>query len=483
MSGDAPHRPHPGLAEVLRYPLLSALAERRTRRVSRGTSIMAGPLSHESTNQPAPLSALEEAVLIVTTGLTGFMLHDGPLDLPRGGKELGTPMVQTPARAAGSPDNTQATSFFLINDSGVWLIKKLKKQEALRLLADVPPRWADWREADWLAAAAAVKQQVYQERLEFPRRFPYYHVWNKQLSNRPGTSILLPIVDTTRSMIAVMLNLLSEPDGERALFLDDWRPFVPRSLRDVAAKIASTLRLLPEKIPYQPIGGIEWARNGFLNPKIRLPLGLTQTFRTDYEALFLVQNLMLVAQAMGLGAWVHAAIFPPYIYERDPDKGLFGLGFRMQKPQSSWWRWPPLPSPLPNPVGIDGVLEGLCPPYIGKMDEAVDWVLEEKYGNQGTYTDAARFARTYRNAGDAEAFLRYAQPHPAKTVEYVKVICNYIYDTYGRFPAHVDAFHLPGVWVQCSHLELDYYDKYFRPELYARQAAHETLWGDHSRDS
>ena len=94
------------------------------------------------------------------------MLHDGPLDLPRGGKGLGTPMVQTPARAAGSADNTQATSFFLINDSGVWLIKKLKK-----------------------------------------------------------------------------LNLLSEPDGERALFLDDWRPFVPRTLRASAgSRCAKTIR-------------------------------------------------------------------------------------------------------------------------------------------------------------------------------------------------------------------------------------------------
>jgi hypothetical protein len=27
-------------------------------------------------------------------------------------------------------------------------------------------------------------------------------------------------------------------------------------------------------------------------------------------------------------------------------------------------RWPPLPSTQANPVGIDGVLEGLCPPYV-----------------------------------------------------------------------------------------------------------------------
>ena len=115
---------HPGLAELFRYPLMSAIAERRSRRVSRGTSIPAGDLSHESSNQPAPLSPLEEAVLIVTTGLTGFLMHDGPV----GNKELGTGsyFMQSRARAAASPDNTQPTSFFVINDDGVRLIKKLK---------------------------------------------------------------------------------------------------------------------------------------------------------------------------------------------------------------------------------------------------------------------------------------------------------------------------------------------------------------------
>src|SRR6185295_5954239 len=129
----------------------------------------------------------------------------------------------------------------------------------------------DWSEADWLSAASAVRQHVYTERLEFPRRFPYYHVWNKQLSNRPGTTLLLPIVDTTRSFISVILNLLSEPDGERALFLDDWQPFTPKSPLDLGAWLAAGLGLLPNKIPYQPVGGIELAQSGAVNPKIRVP--------------------------------------------------------------------------------------------------------------------------------------------------------------------------------------------------------------------
>ncbi|HXI30273.1 MAG TPA: hypothetical protein VNG89_17665, partial [Vicinamibacterales bacterium] len=307
MSDTRDPRPgHPGLAELFRYPLMSAIAERRSRRVCRGTSIDAGDLSHTSTNGPAPLSALEEAVLVVTTGLTGFLLHDGPVG---GGDELGTGsyFMQTRARAAASPDNTQPTSFFLVNDSGVFLIKKLKKQEALQLLASVPPRWADWSEADWLAAAQAVTQRVFNERLQFPRQFPYYHMWNKALSNQPGTTLLLPIVDMTRSFISVVLNMMSEPEAERALFLDDWQPFTPKTPLDVGAWLAAGLGLLPDRIPYQPVGGVELAQSGAVNPKIRVPLGMAHTVQVDYEAILLLQNLVLTGQAMGLGGWLHAS--------------------------------------------------------------------------------------------------------------------------------------------------------------------------------
>ena len=469
-----PNTRHPGLDELFRYPLMSAIAERRSRRVSRGTSVPAGDLSHESTNQPAPLSALEEAVLIVTTGLTGFLLHDGPV----GNKELGTGsyFMQSRARAAASPDNTQPTSFFVINDDGVRLIRKLKRQEALQFLKDVPPHWKDWSDGDWLAAANAVTQRIHDKRLDFPRQFPYYHMWNKHLSNRPGTTLFLPVVDMTRSFISVVLNILSEPEAERAIFLDDWRPFVPKNPLDVGAWLAAGLGFIPERIPYQPVGGIEWARSGTLNPSIRVPLGLGHTFQVDYEAILLLQNLVLTGQALGLGGWLHAHVPSPIIYQREPEKGIFGLGFRMLKPDKEWHQWPPTPSTLPNPVGLDGVLEALCPPYLKSMDEAVDRVLEEKFGNQGTYRDVEQFARAYRQSGNAEKYLQQAQPYSAKTVEYMKVLCRYIYETYGRFPAHVDAFHAPGVWMQFSHLELEYYEKYFDPALYARQAAHESMW-------
>ena len=81
-NGDNSGARHPGLASLFRYPLMAAIAERRTRRISRGTSVSAAGLSHTSTNAPAPLTPLEEAVLVVSTGLTGATMHDGPLQTP-----------------------------------------------------------------------------------------------------------------------------------------------------------------------------------------------------------------------------------------------------------------------------------------------------------------------------------------------------------------------------------------------------------------
>ena len=473
---------HPGLRELFSYPLMSAIFDRRTRRVARGTSIVSGPISYSSPNKPAPLSPLEEAVLVVSTGLTGSTtMHDVPAKNQDGSDRFSAPLINIISRSASSIDNAHAVSFFLINDEGTWLIKHARNQEALSLLSQLPPRWEDWSETDWLSAARNVKHKLYSERLDFPRHWPYYFIWNRQISNRPGTTILLPIVDLTRQFINVIISLLSEEDGQRPLFVDDWQRFRPRTLLDLGAWFGSLLGFIPN-ISYQLIGGASRARGKWLNTDAPAPIGYANTLRTDYETFFQLQNLMLIAQGMGLGAWIHAAVGAPYVFERDPANGKFGIEFRMQKAKTipRWRRSPPLPTTLDNPIGIDGVLESLTPPYVKSMNDAVDRVIEEKYGPAGTYGDHAIFDRAYKKGEYGDAFLKMASRRPTpQAVEYAKEICNYIYDTYGRFPAHVNAFHVPGVWLQFSHLELEFYDKYFDAGLYQRQAAHDQLWGDH----
>jgi hypothetical protein len=470
---------HPGLAALLAYPLIASIRERRTRRVSRGTSIIAGALSHQSQNKPAPLSPLEEAILIVSTGLTGGTnMHDVPLQTPAGGKELGTPMSRVLARSAASGDNIQATSFFLVNDEGTWLIQQPKGVAALAMLRGFPPKWEDWSENDWLSAARAVKLRLFDKRIEFPREWPYYLGWNKQLSNVPGSTVFIPVVNLAYQMINVLLFILSEPDGQRPLVIDDWQKFRPRTLVDFVAKVASSLGFV-QPIPYQPIGGIKRVRSGFVNPEKVAPLGLAGTMQTDSEAMFHMQNLMLMAQAMGLGGYLHASVPAPFLFQRDAAKGIHGLGFRFEDPKKKLKPWPPLPSTQPNPVGIDGILEGHCPPYVKSMNDVVDKVIADKYGSQGMYRPDELFKLQYRTAGNAETFVRTAQTYSKESIQYVKDICNYIYDTYGRFPAHVNAFHTPGLWLQIHHVEVEYYEKYFDPALYGWQAQHDSVWGKH----
>ena len=466
---------HPGLSSLRAYPLIQAIHERRTRRVAQGVTVHAGPLTHASKNEPHPLEPLEEAVLICSTGLTGIVMHDGPLSKPSGApEELGSMFSNILARSAPSADNAQATSLFMINDEGIWLIRRPRGKEAADLADSLPRSWLDWREEDWLRAAGALKLKIHDGRMEFPREFPYYIGWNKQFSNVPGTTVFLPVVDCTRQYINILLIVLSEPEGQRPLFVDDWQRFKPRSWKDWKAWIAQWVGLGP-RIPYQPIGGVERATGGFVNPDIAVPLGAGYAVRTDYELFFLLQNLMLMGQAMGLGVWGHGSIWPAFILQRDPTKNWLGLGFRHVLPRKDA-PWAPIPASQHNPVGLDGILEGLVPPYVKSMEEAVDIVLEEKYGPQGIFTNPDLIQRAYRNKRDAETFLRLENRHTPEAVRYAKEIATYIYETYGRFPAHIDAFYTPGFWVQFHHLELEYYERFFDPFLWRNQAAHSPLW-------
>ncbi len=286
------------------------------------------------------------------------------------------------------------------------------------------------------------------------------------------------MVDNTRQYINVFLILLSEPRGKAPLFIDDWSRFKPSNAMEWAAWAAAKVGLV-DPIPYQPIGGIKRVRGGFVSPDVPAPLGSLTEVRTDYEAHFLMQNLMLTGEALRLGGWVHGAPMIPHVWKRDTATGHLGLGFReySAKPSTSRFkRWPPVPASQPNYVGIDGVLEGLCPPYVSDMDAAVDQVLEEKFGDGGTYADAEVFGQVYKDTATAETYMKNAGHPPREAVEYTKEICRYLVDTYGRFPAHTDAFHLPGVSVQFSHLELEYYERFGSPAHTRRQAEGKEIW-------
>ena len=222
------------------------------------------------------------------------------------------------ARTGSSADNCQATHFFMINDDGIFLLRHPTGRKALEMLTSLPPKWSQWKEADWLAAAEQCKVRVSDKRLSFPREWPYYLGWNAQASNAPGTTLFYPLVDCTWQYINALLILAAEPDGKRPLFIDDWRRFTPGNAFEWMAKTPA--RPPDGEDPYQPVGGLKYVRNKFVTKDNVAPLGFAHTLRTDYESFFYFQNLMLLGQAMGLGGWIHGAVFTPYMWQRGPPR-------------------------------------------------------------------------------------------------------------------------------------------------------------------
>ncbi len=450
---------HSGLETLLRRPLLETMWHRRTHRVSRGSSVVAGSMSYESSRPRTPLSELEEAVLIALTGCTGLTMPDRPFADPRDGKPImAKPNLNMAGRTAGSPDNAQGTHFFLINDSGTYFLRKLPP------MAGASP----FDPKALIARADEAKVRILDHRIDVPegkRDFPAYLDSNRFLSNLPGTTILFPVVDLSRQYINGLMYLLTQPEGARPTLIDD-RNF------------------------YRLAGVRRWVDNGFLNKDIKLPLGAIWAMRTQIEADLILQNLMLVADAMGLGAWIHASISPPVLLGDPKFRKKYGrmLGFDWVTPKwkpADLLRWH-IPLPFPrlaqlraNAVGLrhkgEYLIKAMCPPHYDSMAEAVDAVIADKFGPAGIYTDEALFERIYKGDFGAK-YLAEASDYTADVIACTRDICTYIHDTHGRFPAHVEAIHVPGVWLQAHHLEEEYYDRFFRGGLTDAHRSHDHDW-------
>jgi hypothetical protein len=447
-----------GLDALFARPLIETIWQRRTHRVSQGSSVLAGTMSYRSDKPREPLSELEEAVLIAMTGATGLTMPDRPFEDPATHKPImAKPNLAMEGRTAGSPDNAQGTYFFMINDSGTYFIRKLPPppdgEKALN-----PERL--------IARAGEAKVRILDRRLDVPegkRAFPAYLDSNRFLSNLPGTTIFLPVVDLSRQYINGMMYLLTQPEGARPAIVDD-RNF------------------------YRLAGVKSWVDKGFLNKDIKIPLGVIGSLRTQIEADLLLQNLFLTADAMGLGAWIHGSVSPPVLVGDPKFTQTYGpmLGFDVVTP-----KWRPMDIlrwqvPLPryanlrsNPIGLrhkgEHLIKGMSPPYYATMADAVAAVVEDKFGKNGLFNDQALFAEIYKDDYGSR-YLAEAAVYNADVIGCTRDICTYIYETHGRFPAHCDAIHVPGVWLQAHHVEIDYYDRYFRNGLNEAHRTHNQNW-------
>ncbi len=94
------------------------------------------------------------------------------------------------------------------------------------------------------------------------------------------------------------------------------------------------------------------------------------------------------------------------------------------------------------------------------MREATEALAERKFGEGGVYN-----LNTPGAWNDSPNVRASANPYTEEFKECVALQAQYVYDTYGKFPATVPSIFLL-TYVQAQHLDLEFYDHYFKTGAY-----------------
>lgn len=428
--------PHPGIDSA--WPLFDTLFKRRSRRFAMGAEIPGGVTKYKSTKPPMPLDEAEEAFLVsAASGVTGRVLGDLPFRDDDEEDAGGNTIMTWSGLTYASPCASHEARLIYWNDEGTYFVKYENVEPTKTLEFESKD---DWEKV--LHYARASREKLFDGRPDYPHQRGVMLPFNLWDSDIPGSTVFLPVLDCTYETINVLL--LTIGYGTGAAIVDD---------------IAGDNRYA---------GCERWVKAGLLNEKRALPLSALGTVAV-VEIGFMMQNLQLAVQAMGLGGFVHAHPFIPVVMGGTPMAR--GLGFRFDTPKYN--RPGPGGFGGPIPVGLDGFIEPFIPPYYTNMDAAVDAVVDIKFGPHGIYTQAAAGTAPLR---DPEKFIDDVPPHPEAVIQCVKDICNYAWDTYGRFPVGTDPIQTSS-WFQAHHLDLEFYDRFYQEGAYTEtQARHMELW-------
>jgi hypothetical protein len=420
---------HPGaLAQAYAFPALQGLFTRRSRRFALGVELT-GPLAFQSTKDPIPLSYEEEAILVAAaTGITGIATEEWPFLDDDGDSTSGDKIGSFTGRAYPSPLANHNVELFWTNDDGVFALpqRDVRPERHNQLLG---------RDAPNELYRRAV--QLDDKRLLVPRDRPNLFAFNHRIPNADGTTLFMPISDVTRQSITAMLLYFDAPHGyylvDPHLGNDPLREFVKSGLLD----------------PQHAVDFWEFERWQMVDAN-------------GTEQGLMIANLMQATNALGLGGHPFSGgkgrvtMGGERYWHEIGGRGPCGsLGFTMhQIPDDA-----PLGAGESIPVGLKGVFEGMMPPFYKNMDAAVDAVVDIRWGKKGLFTDPSRpIPWTTRAPIDQ-------MPRPSdEAIAATKTMCNYIWETYGRFPATIDPM-LMTVWYQAQHLDLDFYATYYPDEV------------------
>lgn len=445
------------LSDLARYPLLDALRDRRSRRVGAGMKMEAGPMAYESARPPLRLTEDEEAALaFAACGVTGYALGDLVYEPGHGG----TIMAGMLGRTVASGDAIHTVSVFVTNDDATYLLKRP---------TDFAP--SEIPELVELARSGKLTELYRKSRVEVKdgrARPPLHPMYNLSVNRwslyDPAGSYFLPVNELTLLYVNGVMEILGEETG--AFIVDERAGFRAAGLGRFAKSRGGHLNDDPKMERVLTIGQLE---------------GLVSEFVTIEQGM-VMQNLGLMAQALGLGGFPHWAAHP--------FGWLEALGFRMKEIPASRYLGMNRTNPVlaflarllgkDSPVGyglgleVDGepLLVPYCPPFHASMEAAVRAVVDRKFGKDGVFRGGAGASAWTEPSRVAEA----AKEPSAAAVDATIAYCEYVYGRYGRFPAYPPPFRTV-LGFQANHVDVDFYDRFYRPEaLSPTQRGHMDRW-------
>ncbi|MHC4523911.1 MAG: hypothetical protein ACYSWY_10705 [Planctomycetota bacterium] len=418
----------PGFEDMISFPLMEALLGRRSRRFFMSAEIPDGVFAYKSRREVVPLTELEKSLVVAACGGNTSWHHM----IYRA--ERYAPHLSNYAGAAGGRTFPSAAGFhtsltFFTDDEGLYVVD----------MRDAPS-FANRDDSGSLDLDGLVEnvrgrtRKLQDGRLQIPSEVPYTEPHNTWVFNKPSTLLVIPVGDLSQHVLLNVCYML-----QNGLVLYD----------DINKRAVPGIEQFKDIVDVDNVWPITFVEQWSLS-ELTVELGASCYAGT------------LMLQAMGLGGWMFNGIDAFAVLGASGDPEAPGLGFRYDKDD----RWP-----YPNPTGLEGVMEGYCPPHFPDMRAAVEEVCKRKFGPGGPFHPET--PGPWKDSGKVRSA---AQVHNERFRECVALQAQYVYDTFGKFPGTVPSMFLI-MYLQAHHLDLEFYDEFYKPGSYLRtHAAHMKRW-------
>ncbi len=416
-----------GYNEMLRFGLIDALLGRRSRRFFVGAKIPDGVFSFSSRREPIPLTDLEKLLILTACG-GNTSWHYMHIRAESYAPSLSNYSASAGGRTFPSGAGFHTSKTFFTDDEGVYVLDNRDAPSNVR---------NDDGSFDLPMILDSVKgsiRKLQDNRLQIPPEPPYIEPHNTWVANRPGSFLVIPVADVAQHVLLSLCYLL-----QNGIVVKD-------------------------DINGRSIPGLERFKS-IVETNSTIPLTLLDQLSLMEVSAELSTSCYagaLMLQAIGLGGWMYDGIDPFTVLGASGNPAAAGLRFRFDTNE----RWP-----YPNPTGLEGVMEGSCPPHYPDMKGAVEAVTKRKFGPGGPF-----HPDTPGPWKETSKVRSAARVHSEEFKDCVALQAQYLLDTFGKFPATVPSM-ICMIYLQAHHLDLEFYDHFFEPGAYLRtHANHLKTW-------